>query len=146
LILALLDGTNNAQAARQFQLHIDTSRLWRNRWLQLYPQLEKLEAELLPQDQPKLAEALERLLTDEPRPGTPPTFTPQQIVAIIALACEDPRLSPSSYSFEHWTPSDLAREAVKRGIVPSISPASVGHFLKRGRSQTASKPLLVEHD
>ncbi len=53
LILAFLDGINNAQAARQFQLHLDTPRLWRNRWLLLYPQLEKLEAELLEQDQPK---------------------------------------------------------------------------------------------
>ncbi len=90
--------------------------------------------------------ALERLLTDEPRPGAPLTFTPQQVVAIIALASEYLRLSPSGYSFEHWTPSDLARQAVKRGIVPSISPASVGHLLKGGRSQTASKPLLAKHD
>jgi putative transposase len=74
--------------------------------------------------------ALEQVLTDEARPGTPPTFTPQQIVAIIALACEDPRLS--DYSFEHWTPNDLAREAIKRRIVESISPASIRLFLKRG--------------
>jgi putative transposase len=126
----MLDGANNAQAARQFQLHVDTPRLWRNRWLQLYPQLEKLQAELPMADHPKLVLALEQVLTDEARPGTPPTFTPQQIVAIIALACEDPRLS--DYSFEHWTPNDLAREAIKRRIVESISPASIRLFLKRG--------------
>lgn len=126
----MLDGLNNAQAARQFLLHVDTPRLWRNRWRELYPQLEKLEAELADQDGVKLVVALERLLTDEARPGAPATFTPQQLVAIIALACEDPRLS--NYSFEHWTPSVLAREAIKRGLVTSISPASIRLFLKRG--------------
>jgi putative transposase len=124
----MLDGANNAQIARQFQLHVDTPRLWRNRWRELYPQLQKLEAEFVEEDQPQLVLALQQVLTDEARPGAPPTFTPEQIVALIALACEDPRLS--GYSFEHWTPSDLAREAVKRSIVTSISPASVGRFLK----------------
>ena len=31
-------------------------------------------------------------LADLPRPGTPATFTPEQICAIIALACEAPAL------------------------------------------------------
>lgn len=136
LILAMLDGANNAQAARQFGLHLDTPRLWRKRWLDLNPQLEKLEAELQPQDYPKLKVALQQALSDEARPGTPPTFTPEQVVAIIALACEDPHLS--HYSFEYWTPADLAREALKRGIVTSISPASVSRFLKRGGHQAPS--------
>jgi len=136
LILAMLDGANNALAARQFKLHLDTPRLWRNRWLQLSPQLEKLEAELEPHDYPKLLLALEQALSDEPRPGTPPQFSPQQVTAIVALACQDPQLS--GYSFEHWTPSDLAREAIKRGIVTSISAASISRFLKRGCDQAAS--------
>ena len=135
LILAMLDGLNNAQAARQFQLHIDTPRLWRNRWRELYPQLEALEAALRPEDHSRLDVALEGLLTDEPRPGTPPTFTPEQVAAIIALACEDPTLS--KHSFEYWTPTDLAREAVKRGLVTSISPASIRLFLKGSRPKTA---------
>lgn len=136
LILAMLDGANNAVVARQFGLHLDTPRLWRNRWLQLNPSLEKLEAELEPHDYPKLILALEQALSDVPRPGTPPSFSPEQVTAIIALACEDPQLS--DYSFEHWTPSDLAREAVKRGIVTSISAATVARFLKRGSDQAPS--------
>ena len=66
LILAMLDGANNAQIARQFQLHVDTPRLWRNRWRELYPQLQKLEAEFVEEDQPQLVLALQQVLTDEP--------------------------------------------------------------------------------
>ncbi|HEX2909943.1 MAG TPA: helix-turn-helix domain-containing protein [Chloroflexia bacterium] len=131
LILAMLDGLNNAQLARNFDLHLDTARLWRNRWINLIqPKLAQLETDALENDTLTLANALETLLKDEPRPGTPATFTPEQIVAIVALACENPR--DCGYPFEHWTPSDLAREAVKRQLVSSISPASVGRFLKRG--------------
>jgi putative transposase len=131
LILRMLDGANNAQAARQFGVHLDTPRLWRRRWLALSPQLEKLERELEPQDADKLQVALEQALRDEPRPGTPPSFSPEQVTTIMALACSDPR--QSGYSFEVWTAPDLAREAVKRGIVSNISPASISRFLKRSR-------------
>jgi hypothetical protein len=30
----------------------------------------------------------------------------------------------------HWTPTELAAEAIKRGIVEKISPRSVGRFLR----------------
>jgi DDE superfamily endonuclease len=33
---------------------------------------------------------------------------------------------------------------MRRGLIPSISQRSVGRFLKRGRPQTASRPLLVD--
>ena len=143
LILKMLDGLNNSQLARHFGVHPDTPRLWRKRWLEIIPRLELLEAELLTDDQASRANALENYLRDEPRPGTPATFTPEQIVALIALACESPKLS--GYTFEHWTPTDLAREAVKRGIVPQISPSSVWRFLKGDRPQAASLPLLAQH-
>ena len=59
----------------------------------------------------------------------PATFTPEQICAIMALACEMPEQSELPLS--HWSQSELAREAVRRGIVDSISHGSVGRFLKR---------------
>ena len=42
-----------------------------------------------------------------------------------------------------WSAGDLAREAVRRGIVTSISPRSVGRFLKRIRPQAASGAALA---
>lgn len=143
LILKMLDGLNNSQLARHFNIHPDTPRLWRKRWLELTPRLQTLEAELVEDDRDSLANALENYLRDEPRPGTPPTFTPEQIVALVALACESPQLS--GYSFEHWTPTELAREAIKRGIVEQISPSSVWRFLKRDCPQTTPFSLLAQH-
>jgi len=66
---------------------------------------------------------------DEDRCGAPPKFTPEQITAIIALACEHP--SQSGVAVSHWTPPELAREAIKRGIVESISPRQVDRFLAK---------------
>lgn len=81
-------------------------------------------------------------LSDAPRCGAPPTFTAEQTCAIVALACEAPEASGVPLS--HWSASDLAREAVKRGLVPAISPRTVGRFLKTIRPQAASRPALAD--
>ncbi len=78
--------------------------------------------------------AAERL-ADAPHSGAPATITAEQTCAIpgssprTALACERPDAIGAPLS--HWSTSDLAREAVRRGIVSTISPRQVGRFLKR---------------
>jgi transposase len=67
-------------------------------------------------------------LCDAPRPGTPPTFKPEQLCEIIALACEPP--SERGRPFTHWTYASLAAAASEGGIVESISPHSVGRLLR----------------
>jgi transposase len=67
------------------------------------------------------------VLTDEYRSGVTPKFTPEQVASIIAVGCEAP--SDSGVPISHWTAGELAREVVKRGIVPSISVRQVGRFL-----------------
>src|SRR5664279_1174293 len=67
-------------------------------------------------------------LSDAPRCGAPATFTPEVICRIMAMACEDPETLDVPIS--HWSQSELARQAVARGIVDSISHGSVGRFLK----------------
>src|ERR1700726_1767969 len=76
-----------------------------------------------------LSQAIEVLLTDEQRPGAPATFSFEQFMQIMALACETPEASDRPVST--WTPRELADEAVKRGIVEQISPRTVERFLKR---------------
>ena len=71
---------------------------------------------------------IEDALGDAPRPGGPATFSPQQIVGIVAVACEPPEKSGRPGS--HWTHAELADEVKKRRIVQDISPRSVGRFLK----------------
>ena len=75
------------------------------------------------------------MLSDEQRPGGPAKFSLEQIVQIVAVACEQPQ--SSIRPINHWTPRELAQEVVKRGIVQEISPHSVRRFLKRGYTATA---------
>ena len=82
-----------------------------------------------------------RALSDQPRPGTPPTFGPEVAVQIVALACRSPEEFGRPIS--HWTPRELAEEAVKQGIVSGISAATVTNFLKGGQVATASQCLLA---
>ena len=84
--------------------------------------------------------AAERL-SDAPRSGAPPTITAEQTCAIVALACERP--DDGAVPLSHWSTSDLAREAARRGIVASISPRQVGRFLKRIRPQATSGSALA---
>jgi putative transposase len=88
-----------------------------------------------------LVEAIEVVLTDAYRSGAPSCFSAEQIVQIIAVACEEP--PASGLPITHWTPQELADEVVKRQIVERLSARSAGRFLKRGRSQAASEPLLA---
>ncbi len=97
------------------------------------------EAEASSSCEKVLRECIEDVLADAPRSTTPATFAPEQICRIVALACEDPG-EESGRPVTHWTTAELADEAVKRGIVESISPRSVGRFLGRGGSL---KPHLV---
>jgi putative transposase len=85
---------------------------------------------------------IEQALDDAPRPGGPATFTPQQIVQIVAVACEPPEESGRPIS--HWSARELADEVKKRQIVKDISPRTVGRFLKTGRLAAAPQPLLAQ--
>lgn len=125
MILRSAAGTEVREIARQLGVWPKTVRHWRSRWLS---------------GQAEVAAAVR--LADEPRPGAPATFMPEQICAIVALACEAPGKS-SELPLGHWSQSELAREAVRRGIVDSISHGSVGRFLKRGRPQTASRARMA---
>ena len=86
----------------------------------------------------KLKKEIETLFADLPRKGRSPTFTSEQQAAIVALACEDPD-DESQRPISQFTHREIADEAVKRKIVPSISRSQVGVFLKSGRPTTASQ-------
>lgn len=139
LVLAVASGASNTQISQQLQLDRAQVRLWRHRWLSAATQL--VEAEAAGVSDTQLRERITLVLCDRPRPGTPNFFGTEQVVQIVALACEKPQASEHPVS--HWTPTELANEAVKRNIVEKISPRSVGRFLKRSNSTTSSQPLLA---
>ena len=155
ILEAATTGANNTQIAKLLGIDREQVRTWRKRWLEAAPRLIAAEEEAR-EKAPKadeedeqsddgvlITKVVEEVLADEPRPGTPPTFSPEQIVQIVALALEDPR-EESRRPITHWTPPELADEAVKRGIVESISPRSVGRFLGRGGFETPQDALLAQ--
>jgi putative transposase len=141
IVLAAAEGHNNEQIARRLGINRETARLWRRVWSEAAELLAAAEEEET--SEKALRECVEGVLADAPRSGAPATFAPEQVVQIVALACEDPR-EDSGRAITHWTPRELADEAVKRGIVGSISPRSVGRFLGRGGSQTPQDALLAK--
>ena len=141
IVLAAAEGHNNEHIARRLGINRETARLWRRVWSDAQELLAAAEKEEI--SEKALRECVEEVLADAPRSGAPATFAPEQIVQIVALACEDPR-EDSGRPVSHWTPRELADEAVKRGIVGSISVRSVGRFLGRGGSETPQDTLLAK--
>lgn len=112
IVLLAADGVSVTETAQQLRIWRKTASLWRKRWR---------EADA--------AKSTAERLSDAPRCGAPGKFTPEQVCAILALACEDPK--DSGLPISQWSQSEVARQAVKRGIAASISHGSVGRFFKR---------------
>jgi hypothetical protein len=129
--------------AVQLALARNTVQAWRDRWAAAAETLLAAEAEGGPDDDRALYAVIQGVLADAPRPGAPPTFTPEQLCQIMAVACEPP--GDSGRPISQWTPRELADEAVRRGIVPRISARSVGRFLVSGggRAQAPPQPVLA---
>jgi transposase len=114
IVLAAAAGGSNAAIAAELGLCVDTARRWRRRF------------------------AAGRLagLADRPRSGRPRRFTPVQVAAITALACTLP--AETGIPLSRWSSSELATEAVTRGVVSAISASTVRRWLHRA----AIKPWL----
>lgn len=142
IILRAATGQTNSQIADELEITRNTVCSWRERWQASEEQREAVASEA--EDDKSLRGLLEEILQDKPRSGSPGKFSAEQMAQIIAIACEAPEAS--GYPVSHWTPKELPIEAVKRGIVESISERQVGRFLKRGGITTPPQPLLVEHN
>jgi putative transposase len=111
IILQAATGSSNVEIAQALGVSIEMSRLWRRRWRELsvteVPVRERLK--------------------DESRPGSPATFTMEQITQLYAIACAPPAQYDRPIS--HWSARELALELIKQGIVESISERHVGRLL-----------------
>lgn len=126
LILGAASGESNSSISRRLELDREQVRLWRERWREASEKLTAAEEQQVTDK--KLMVLSEGILSDRQRSGTTKSFTVEQVVQIVAIACESPEKSERPVS--HWTTKELAQEAIKRGIVEKISPRSVGRFLK----------------
>ena len=119
MILHAAQGVGVRESARQLGVWPKTVRYWRRRWQQADEKRSVCER-----------------LTDAPRSGAPPTYTPEQICAVVAMACEKP--SESERPISQWSQREIADEAIRRGLVSNISQRSVGRFLKKKQT---SRPI-----
>ena len=136
LILGAAAGQRNEPLARAHDCTPKTVRKWRARWTVAATGLLAVD-----DDPAALAQTIATVLADAPRSGAPGTFTAEQIVQISNLACTPPEQVGRTVAA--WTPRELADEAVKQGLVTTISPRTVGRFLKRGGFAAAPQSLLA---
>jgi transposase len=115
IILRAGAGEGHGEISRGLGITKDTSRLWRRRWLELS------DSEL----------SVEERLSDAARPGTPGTFTLEQLTELYAMACEPPEKYGRPIS--HWTAQELADELVNQNVVESISRRHVGRLLEEAQ-------------
>jgi transposase len=121
MIVQAADGVGVRASARELGVWPKTVRYWRKRWREAT-------------DRQSVAERL----ADAQRSGAPATFTAEQICALVAMTCEKP--SESARPISQWSQREIADEAMRRGLIASISQRSVGRFLKKRptSSRTAS--------
>jgi putative transposase len=139
IILRAAAGQTNSQIARELEITRNTVYSWRERW-----RGSEEQREAVADDDKSLRELLEAIFRDNARSGAPGKFSAEQMAQIIAIACEDPETN--GYPVSHWTPKEIVMEAIKRGVVESISERQVGRFLKRGGLETPPDPVLAQHD
>ncbi|WP_219495557.1 IS630 family transposase [Nonomuraea coxensis] len=106
IILDAAHGYSNNKIAQRRGVTVDTVRLWRGR----YRSQDGIKS-----------------LTDRPRSGRPPAFSPLQRAEIKALACQLPAETGAPLS--RWSCPELAREAVTRSLAAAISASTVRRIL-----------------
>jgi putative transposase len=139
IFLLAHQGLTIQEQATRLQVDRQRIRRWRARWAANRELLLAAESENAdPKDLPKL---MAELLEDAPRSGAPPRFSAEELTQIFALACEPP--GESGRPVTQRTPRELANEAIKRGIVSSISARHLDRVLKGG-SPSAQVKVLAE--
>lgn len=130
IILLAFAGWLNQQIASEVDLDRKQVGRWRRRWQESYGALVSIECHAT---KAELSRAIEDVLSDAPRSGSPGTFTAEQVTEILAVACESPEQSGRPVNC--WTARELADEVVQRGIVDSISVSHVGRLLAQAELQ-----------
>lgn len=132
LLLEMAEGGSNPEIAARFDVHPSSVRTLRQRW-----QIAAADFEPLLADEKALATRVLEILHGKTSPGRPQTFTPEEVAAVVALACKTPE--SVGVPVTHWTHALLAEEAVRQGLVKTLSASTVGRFLKSGGVKAPSR-------
>jgi len=88
ILLRLNDGHSIKATGRLLNLSRNTVRVWLRRWQSESDKLVSSDNE--DDDDFPLEQRIRTVLSDAPRCGRPPTFSPEEIVQIVVIACEKP--------------------------------------------------------
>lgn len=105
IVLLAADGQTNAGIAGKLHVCVDTVRKWRRRFTEC-----------------GLAG-----LRDRQRSGRPPSFTPVQVAAVKAMACEPPERH--GLTLVRWSSAELAKAVVAQQILARVSASTVRRWL-----------------
>ena len=130
LILLAFTRELNVVIAVELGLARKQIGLWRVRWQKSFDALVAIECR---ESQAALRRAVQEVLNDAPRGGSPGKFTAEQVTQVLAIACEHP--NQSGLPIDTWTGRELAAEVVRRKIVESISPSQVQRYLAESELQ-----------
>jgi len=123
ILMANVEGATNQAICDKLGIYKAEVTNWTKRWIE------------------RAGEPIEQRLADLPRSGRPDTITAEQWCLIFALACEKPE--DHGRPISHWSSDELADEALKQGIVGSLSSGHLRKVLKKN-SATSPQPLLVK--
>jgi transposase len=105
IVLLAADGEPNVRIAERLDVHVGTVSMWRKRYF------ERGMAGL----------------GDHQRTGRPPSFAPEVVAAVKAMACEPP--AQREVPLARWSSAELAAQAVTEGVVEAVSASSVRRWL-----------------
>ena len=125
IVLMAFQKHNNHTVARQLACSAKVVGRWRRRWRDSFAALLPMQ---FSESDAAFRRAIIECLSDAPRSGSPGTFTAEQIVGLIGIACEPPENSGRPVT--SWTGKELAEESQKRGLVDSISSSHVNRILR----------------
>ncbi len=138
VVLAAAMGIQNKEIAAETGLEVHFIGTWRNRFARQHRNWKQSDESL----RPSMSETLLLdWLADRKGRGRKEDFTPEQRTKIAALSLESPE--QSDLPVTHWTPKLLAEEAIRRGIVETISESTVSRILKK-RLVAPPRPLLAQ--
>jgi transposase len=126
IVLATAQGLSNRAITAQYGFEVHRVGKWRTRWATHHQRWQNSDVSLRASMSEKL---VLQWLADKPGRGRKPRITVEQRTKIVALARETPE--QNGLPLTHWTAEQLAKIAVKRGIVDTISRPTVSRILKK---------------
>ena len=123
IILLAFEKLQNMQISEIVGVERHCVGRWRKRW---QDSVEALLAIEMSEPRAVLERSIVDVLRDAHRSGSPGKFSAEQVVQIVATACETPRFC--GRPVETWTGRELADEVEQRSIVSSISGSRVNEL------------------